>query len=457
MARSPGFGSSAGNLRAPIAASCNGCPCALFRLAFAAPSPHGLSLLPTETRGPIIQKVRRHRTQVALGRLRLLVGVRFQVCFTPLVGVLFTFPSRYLCTIGRQGVFRLGGWSPHVQTGFHVPRPTQGSPRALRLRGCHPLRRTFPDPSASLAMTTGLLRFRSPLLTESRLMSFPPGTEMFQFPGFASRPYEFRPGYPEGWVSPFGHPRINDRSHLPAAFRSVPRPSSPLGAKASTGRPSLARHRPFDRNNTNQPNPPPPARRTKPRPTSKTTKGQARQHRRQPRPRQSHYATLQAQSYSTNLPTIPVFTCERTCRPAKPPGEHGRMAILEAAAPPHKPTARGAVHRNRPQCGRYARLASGGLLPGRAADGARPGSNGGDRIRTDDPLLAKQVLYQLSYAPRWPPFSVAAIVPHDAVHTAAGNAVRRPGPSKGPDARLAAGGLLSARRSSAESNGPGRT
>ncbi len=27
-------------------------------------------------------------------------------------------------------------------------------------------------------------------------MSFPPGTEMFQFPGFASRPYGFRPGSP---------------------------------------------------------------------------------------------------------------------------------------------------------------------------------------------------------------------------------------------------------------------
>ena len=52
---------------------------------------------------------------------------------------------------------------------------------------------------------------------------------------------------PKGWVSPFGHPRINDRSHLPAAFRSVPRPSSPLGAKASTECPSLTpypHHRP---------------------------------------------------------------------------------------------------------------------------------------------------------------------------------------------------------------------
>jgi hypothetical protein len=46
----------------------------------------------------------------------------------------------------------------------------------------------------------------------------------------------------KGGVSPFGHPRINDRSHLPAAFRSVPRPSSPLGAKASTERPSLTHH-----------------------------------------------------------------------------------------------------------------------------------------------------------------------------------------------------------------------
>jgi hypothetical protein len=42
------------------------------------------------------------------------------------LGVLFTFPSRYLFAIGHQGVFRLGGWSPHVQTGFHVSRLTQG-------------------------------------------------------------------------------------------------------------------------------------------------------------------------------------------------------------------------------------------------------------------------------------------------------------------------------------------
>ena len=167
--------------------------------------------------------------------------------------MLFTFPSRYLCTIGRQGVFRLRGWSPYVQTGFHVPRPTQGPSTTLRLRDYHPLWSAFPDCSAYWSKATGLVPVRSPLLGESLLMSFPPGTEMFQFPGFASTPYVFRCRYPYGWVSPFGNPRINDCSHLPAAYRSVPRPSSPLGAKASTERSYRAHHEPRK-----------PARRTKP-------------------------------------------------------------------------------------------------------------------------------------------------------------------------------------------------
>ena len=66
-------------------------------------------------------------------------------------------------------------------------------------------------------------------------MSFPPGTEMFQFPGFASTTYGFSRRYRiKRWVAPFGDPRIKGCSPLPAAFRSVPRPSSPVHAKAST-------------------------------------------------------------------------------------------------------------------------------------------------------------------------------------------------------------------------------
>ena len=113
----------------------------------------------------------------------------------------------------------------------------------LHIRGYHPLWPDFPDRSVYPSKTTGLFRVRSPLLAESLLMSFPPGTEMFQFPGFASPAYVFSWRYPRGWVAPFGHPRIKACSRLPMAFRSVPRPSSPPGAKASTECPYHARSR----------------------------------------------------------------------------------------------------------------------------------------------------------------------------------------------------------------------
>src|SRR5690606_13879556 len=39
------------------------------------------------------------------------------------------------------------------------------------------------------------------------------------------------------WVSPFGNLRVKACSQLTVAYRSVPRPSSPLAAKASSGMP----------------------------------------------------------------------------------------------------------------------------------------------------------------------------------------------------------------------------
>ena len=60
---------------------------------------------------------------------------------------------------------------------------------------------------------------------------------MFQFVGLATYLKVDRP--PAGRVTPFGHPRIKGRSRLPAAFRSLPRPSSPPGAKASPVRPMV--------------------------------------------------------------------------------------------------------------------------------------------------------------------------------------------------------------------------
>ena len=144
-----------------------------------------------------------------------------------------------------------------------MSRPTRGPSSRFPVRGCHPLRPAFPDASGtndnghwpvprSLATTDGISRrlLSQPPSGAARatlvLMSVPPATEMFQFAGFASRPYRFRSRYPCGWVAPFGDPGITDRSHLPRAFRSVPRPSSPLSAKASTRCPCFAldhRHR----------------------------------------------------------------------------------------------------------------------------------------------------------------------------------------------------------------------
>ena len=48
--------------------------------------------------------------------------------------MLFTFPSRYWSTIGHRRVFRIGGWTPQLPTGFHVSGGTQephGSPRGF--------------------------------------------------------------------------------------------------------------------------------------------------------------------------------------------------------------------------------------------------------------------------------------------------------------------------------------
>ena len=59
---------------------------------------------------------------------------------------------------------------------------------------------------------------------------------MFQFPGFA--PVLRRViRLTADRVAPFGDPGITASVQLPQAYRSLPRPSSPLGAKASTVRP----------------------------------------------------------------------------------------------------------------------------------------------------------------------------------------------------------------------------
>ena len=164
------------------------------------------------------------------------VSPRSSRCFSPFphgTGSL-SVTEEYLGLEGGPPMFRQDGSCPAL-----LKDRDPGFPYGAVTRYGPPFQ-TLPVPKIT---ATGLVRFRSPLLTESRLMSFPPATEMFQFAGFASRTYGFSSGYPLGWVAPFGDPGINDRSHLPRAFRSVPRPSSPLSAKASTRCPYFALER----------------------------------------------------------------------------------------------------------------------------------------------------------------------------------------------------------------------
>ena len=74
-------------------------------------------------------------TQSPLARLLPLVSTWFQDLFHSPPGVLFTFPSRYSCTIGHRGVFRVGGWSPQLHATFHVRGatrdPTRGRTRIV--------------------------------------------------------------------------------------------------------------------------------------------------------------------------------------------------------------------------------------------------------------------------------------------------------------------------------------
>ncbi len=107
----------------------------------------------------------------------LLVNIRFQILFHSPLGVLFTFPSRYLFAIGHQVVFSLGGWSPHIPTRFLVSRGTLLCSFIFAF-----VYRTFTffGPSSHMVLlailmirTVGLYPVRSPLLGISSFLSFP--------------------------------------------------------------------------------------------------------------------------------------------------------------------------------------------------------------------------------------------------------------------------------------------
>ncbi len=131
----------------------------------------------------------------------------FRYCFTPLEGVLFTFPSRYWFTIGCQGGFSLIPWSGRIHAEFHVHRITWDTSRRPRTshtrlsRSSVAFSKTLcsslayhievPLPRRNKFLRFGLFRFRSPLLTESFHFLFLGLLRCFTSPRIALLDYEF--------------------------------------------------------------------------------------------------------------------------------------------------------------------------------------------------------------------------------------------------------------------------
>ena len=163
--------------------------CALFRLAFAsAPDLQSLTSLHNVTRRSVLQKVRSRALNHAPSACKHTVSGSLSL---PSRGS-FHLSLTVLCAIGHWIVFSLGGWSLLLPTGFLVSCGTLVSASRFNfsdtglLPSLEVLSRTLllsiivhvadPQPHPTVVGWFGLLRFRSPLLTKSMFLSFPPGT-----------------------------------------------------------------------------------------------------------------------------------------------------------------------------------------------------------------------------------------------------------------------------------------
>jgi hypothetical protein len=121
---------------------------ALFGLAFATATPHGLTSQHTANSQAHSSKGTQSREQdkSRYATLPRLVGTRFQVLFHSAPAVLFTIPSRYYpLSVTREYLGLTGGparftrdFSGPVLLGWLLNEPYR-----FQLRGSYPLRRTF--------------------------------------------------------------------------------------------------------------------------------------------------------------------------------------------------------------------------------------------------------------------------------------------------------------------------
>ena len=200
---------------------------------------------------PLIPLQRRGRVG-----LRPLVSLRFQVLFHSSIRSTFHLSltvlvhyrslESYLALPDGTGRFRQDFSGPALLRILRVHNH-------FYLQGFHLLWPFFPkrsvwdcllnvvlQPRRSTLLWFGLFPFRSPLLGES-LVIFSSSSYLdvsVQRVGFLVLLQDDTPSVYQ--VVPFGDLWITGCMHLPKAYRSLPRPSSPLSAKASTIRPYFA-------------------------------------------------------------------------------------------------------------------------------------------------------------------------------------------------------------------------
>src|SRR5690606_11552591 len=203
----------------------------------------------------ILQKARHHPATRRSKGSDGLQAHGFRYSFTPLPGYFSSFPHgtrplsvtrKYLGLPSGPGRFT----APSTET-LLLENTTKTMPHSFRVRDSHPLRPRIPTcstnhahhpqecqslaggshnpthatPDSLTRMWFSLLRFRSPLLTESLVFSLPTGTEMFHFPAFPPHALyiQARVTPHHGCrVSPFGHPRITARLATPRGLSQPP-------------------------------------------------------------------------------------------------------------------------------------------------------------------------------------------------------------------------------------------
>ena len=200
-----------------------------------------------------MQKARRHTLYCYMCSDRL-QAYGFRYYFTPLFRVLFTFPLRYWFTIGLLGVFSLTGWCRQIQAGFLRSRLTQDTarPHQFTFTGLSPsmaqLSRKFSLKLVSKCGPTTLAR----QVGQVQAVPFSLATTRGITIVFFSSRYLDVSVHGVGFPYCYGiiHLQCIRLSHseifgynacvqLPEAYRSLPRPSSPLRPKAFTMRPQL--------------------------------------------------------------------------------------------------------------------------------------------------------------------------------------------------------------------------